>query len=421
MKTHILPIIDRGKQKFVLDIRHPGGKRQRHIHPTRKSAEIEQESLKTQIAISGEVWTSLNAREQSEVLFAVHEAQNMGASVREVVEFYKAHRSKNHRAVPLLQVVNETIQAARNKQCRPRYVDALHKFLNRFARGREQMPITRVGLSEVENWLGAQTGRDGKAAPATIMGLRSKLCALFAEAVRQRYIEEFDNPMRRVICPKLNHGTPAFFRPKEAHDLLLVCRQTDKEFLAWLTLGLFAGVRPEELERMTWDQIDFARGEVKISDEVSKVRRRRIVVMKDCGPLKEWLEEAWVSMLSEDHKDFPYIVPVDGDRNDPKVMQQIRQMVKRHRARLCERAGITWKSDVLRKSACTYLVDLHQSADKVALILGNSPQVIHEHYRSLAQQHEIAEFWNLTPANVKNDLITLPPGGYGKTKTGKLI
>lgn len=416
MRTHISRIEVKGVEKFVLDIRHSDGRRQRHTHDTRRAAEIEQESLQTQIAISGEVWTSLNAREQAEVLFAIREVQEMGVSVREVVESYKAHRSRKHRAIPLGQVVLETLQTARNQNCRERYTDTLALVLNRFAKGREQMPITRI-LSEVENFLGAQTGKNGqgKAAPSTIIGLRSKLCALFAEAVRREYIDEMANPMRRVLCPKFDPPAQPFFKPNEFHDLLWVCRQTDPAFLAWLVLGTFAGVRPEELEKLKWDAVCFSRNQITIDETVAKTRRRRIIEMKDCGPMKEWLAEAMAGI------ECNYIVPVEGDRSARVVMRQIRQMIKRHRARLCERAGIEWKSDIMRKTACTYLMALHESADKVALLLGNSPKIIHQHYRGLARRDETDAFWNLTPDKVKNDPIAIPAGGYGKAKTGKLI
>ena len=39
---------------------------------------------------------------------------------------------------------------------------------------------------------------------------------------------------------------------------------------------------------------------------------------------------------------------------------------------------------------------------------GNSPNVVHRHYKGLVKDAEATEFWNLTPAAEKSEIVTFP-------------
>ena len=71
-------------------------------------------------------------------------------------------------------------------------------------------------------------------------------------------------------------------------------------------------------------------------------------------------------------------------------MFHIRQLVKA--------AGVTWKKNGLRHSFATYHLALHGDPVKTAFQCGNSPVVIHNHYKGLAGKNEVAKFWALRPA-----------------------
>ena len=61
-------------------------------------------------------------------------------------------------------------------------------------------------------------------------------------------------------------------------------------FLAWLVLGLFAGVRPNELDRLKWGDLDLDAGLLRFDAAASKVRQRRIVHLEPAA--REWLSVA---------------------------------------------------------------------------------------------------------------------------------
>ena len=320
--------------------------------------------------------------------------------------------------VTLGQLVAETIATARAQNVRPRYLDQLSYVLCRFVKGRETLPITAITLDVIEQWLASQKGRNnGKASPATIRGLKNRIGAMFSEAERKQYILPHGNPMRRVLTPKVDPGEIIFLKVIEAHHLLWVCRVTDLEFLPYLTIGMFAGVRPEELEKLPWRVFDLERGIIVIDEFVSKVRQRRLVEMEPL--LIEWLKWWFTTLAGK----WPtaYVVPIDGDRKTRVALIQTSRWVRRHRRKLYLRAGVKPASDILRKTAATYLMAKHENENKVSLLLGNSPTILFRHYRGLVRREENEAFWALTPSVVKNEPIALPKGGQGKKKPGKLI
>jgi integrase len=363
---------------------------------------------------------NLSAHGRAEVLVVLGQAQELGVTMRELLEFWKSKRKSIVNGVPITlgQVVNETIRTARTRNLRLSYTDSLEYELNRFADGRKQVAFTAISLADIEAWLASQTGRNGKAAPSTIQGIRMRLSAMFSEAVRKQYILAEENPMQRVMAPKVDPSEIVFLKPKEAHDLLHVCRVIDPRFLPWLVIGMFAGIRPEELERLAWRDIDIDAGIIVISEIVSKVRQRRLVEMEPL--LIEWLR--FIGPKSG------YIIPVDGDRRDRWVLRNAKSWARYHRRMLYERAGVKSAPDILRKTAATYLMAKHANENKIAILLGNSPKILYRHYRGLVRREENDAFWANTPAKVKTDPIELPKGGklpgdgeYGKSRPGKLI
>jgi integrase len=435
MKTIIDELIQAdGSSKFILKVRYPNGNRRRLLFKgpnAKRDAEREAASLHTQLKVGGSIWASLTQRQQAEMLFVFKEARDLGVSMFDLLECYKEHNGdakKKATLVPLRQMIQETIDTARAKNYVPRYIELLGSTLTSFADGRESLPVQHVTFADIEKWLANQKGvwRPGAprtaAAPSTISGLRGRLSAMFTEAVRRDYIYADANPMRKVIKPKIAPKPPEFLTVPHVHDLLWVCRQTASKFLPYLVLGVFAGIRPEELAKLHWNHIDLDRGEILIDENVvvgRGNRHRRIIEMKEKGEIRPEFQAlyAWLHLCPTR---TGYIVPVDGDRKTGRVMRQIKQWVERYRKRISVRAGVKLGQDILRKTACTYLMLRLQNEHKVAMILGNSPRVIFTHYRGLGRREQADAFLNLTPDNVKNDPLTLGVGGQGKT-AGKII
>ncbi len=98
---------------------------------------------------------------------------------------------------------------------------------------------------------------------------RSCLSALFREGMRCGWNQ--DNPIRQVETPRVVEKTIEPLKPFEIKRLLETARQPRHlPCLPPLGLMLYAGIRPYEVSRLTWEEIDLDEGEVTVPPRHSK-------------------------------------------------------------------------------------------------------------------------------------------------------
>lgn len=266
--------------------------------------------------------------------------------------------------VTLANAIVALISAKRAANLRPRYIESLRLYLAQFARGREDAPIDGIDVGDVEAWLvGHHT------AASTRAGNVGRLSALFAFAERRSWIAR--NPCRQLEKVRFEPKPPQILKVADAERLLRWAQFQRPMSIAYLALSLFAGVRPEEVERLNWKSV--GSDKVVIDAAASKVRRRRIVELHPVAA--EWLSVARHATL-------------------PFNRMARRRFLRAARAHL----GFTaWPQDLLRHSAASYMVALHRDAGKVAYWLGNSPTILMRHYCELVTPEEAERFWKIRP------------------------
>jgi integrase len=153
------------------------------------------------------------------------------------------------------------------------------------------------------------------------------------------------------------------------------------EIIPWLALGMFCGIRPEEIEKVTWADVDIKQKHVMIDAAASKVRRRRTVPLNQTA--LAWLKTCTFGL---------------GD----KPITPEKSTLRRGRRALRDATGIEWAQDILRHTAASYLLQLHQDAPRVAHWLGNSPRILESRYKNIVTPNECKKFWRLTPDNVRD-------------------
>jgi integrase len=253
--------------------------------------------------------------------------------------------------------IEAVLEAKRTANRTPRYIKSLGYYLRQFAAGREERPLADFTVEDVESWLKRYPGQYSR------QTWLNRLSTLFAFAVRRGYVSA--NPCDRLDRVTIDQTPPVILTPGQSRDLLAHAPAIMRPYIV---LGMFAGIRPEEIERMDWAHIDLAAATARVE---GKTRRRRLVP----------LHPRAVAELGKHPLRSGPVAP------SPAIIARWRRTA---RAAL----GLAhWPQDLLRHTAASYLLALHGDAGKVATMLGNSSGVLLTHYHEPVRNGDCGEFW----------------------------
>jgi integrase len=165
-----------------------------------------------------------------------------------------------------------------------------------------------------------------------------------------------------------------------------------------VALATFCAIRPDELARLSWAQIELAEGQVTVTASAAKKRGRRVVDMpENCVA---WLlphaKKRTPIKGTNWRKDFDWLKAQIGFGNPDRLP--------------CGKGGKErekwadlepWPQDVLRHTGISCHYRLHGDEAKTASWAGNSPDMIHTHYRALLSAKDAAAFFEIYPAGFK--------------------
>jgi integrase len=261
---------------------------------------------------------------------------------------------------------------------------------------------------------------------------RRSFSSFFSWSMEKRYC--VTNPAKKTIRRR-GHGTrddvePAIMNLDEVRRLLAVAADyKGAKLIPYVSLALFAAIRPTELARITWDNIDLEGGTITIGAKMAKMRQRRIVEMASLTERVEKIEMAkqakkgkkgkliketttttnlidWLKPHAVNktpicganwRKDFDAVKLAAGFGNpDHKPAAEETQ-----EAKLQRHALKPWTPDILRHTGISNHLAFFKHEGKSAAWAGNSPDIIQRHYKGLVKHCDAKEFWMLNPNSKK--------------------
>jgi integrase len=157
--------------------------------------------------------------------------------------------------------------------------------------------------------------------------------------------------------------------------------------MPYVVLGLFCAIRPTELARISWDDIDLKARTVTIGAKLAKMRQRRIVEIPNNAVqfLKPHAQDKTPIKGTNWRREFDAVKAKAGygGRSDEKDELK------------------TWTADVMRHTGISHHLAKHQHEGKTATWAGNSPDVIQRHYKGLVNNKDARAFWAIAPVASK--------------------
>ena len=150
------------------------------------------------------------------------------------------------------------------------------------------------------------------------------------------------------------------------------------DLIPWLTVGLFAGIRPDETLRLDWEDIDFERRQIDLPAKKTKGRTRRIIPMEP--NLIAWLK------------------PYRPENGKGRICKNLRWKFRAFQKAAGEKWN-PWPKDGLRHSYASYHLAKTQHAGLTSESMGHrDTNMLYRHYRDvIKEQGDIDAFWKLNP------------------------
>jgi integrase len=387
----------------------------RHIRNFRTYGEAKTEAdRKVRELANGSQAAALSAQQSRDALVALEQLQGFCQStgrrvslLAAVSEFVEASRKLNGRTIgeavegylrnvasvkrkDIKEAVAEFLQvdAPRTKATNGQRAQLSGKYaynrklqLNRFAGMFTGTAVSDLGKDHLDAFIGSL----GEFSAKSRNHYRAAIRQFLQWAVRKDYL----TPTHRLFeadamrPERANTAAVEFYTPGEFAALLAAADDTLRPIIA---IGGLAGLRTAELLRLDWAKVWRVPGYIEITTGTAKTRQRRLVDI--CPALAAWLE--------------PYRIHKSG-----KLWIQSESIFQKIFLKFCEEAKVTRKDNGLRHAFCTYHFAAHSNDHLTAAQAGNSPTMIHGHYKGLATKADAEKWFNVVPSKAAKNVI--PP------------
>jgi integrase len=301
-------------------------------------------------------------------LQATEQLAPFGKSIEDAVEFYLAHLKTERGSIPVRQAADELIVNRRAAGLSKVYIGDLHSRLGRFAKSFGDRSVASITTKEIVAWLESLG-----VGPVTRNTFRRDVRTLFSFAIEHGYCSENPAASKATLAKEQNGKEVEVLSIDQAKKLLAV---SSRDMIPYWAIGLFAGLRPSEIRKLDWSDVDL--GDALITVRSSKTGRKRFVKIQP--NLNAWLTPHCLNSGK-------VVAPVNFRRSYPADKAA---------------AGLNdWPVNAMRHSFGSYHVAQFNDIPALAVQMGNSPEIIERHYRKAVRPKEAHRYWALTPDTVR--------------------
>lgn len=290
------------------------------------------------------------------------------------LKYHREHLVKT--SVTIDRAVTEFLDLKRRENCKESYFKSMAPMLRAFAKGFENRKISELTTNEIEAFLAK---RD--MGPVSWNNWRRDLRTLFnfAKSDRNRWVRS--NPAEGIALKKIDNDEVKILSLVET---ILVLRRAHLEFnrlMPFLVLGLFGGLRREEIDNGSWEDVDWELNTLRVRNAKNRSVANRYVHMEPV--LIAWLK---------DYRQY----------NPGAKSFAPRKYARRNDLQLLSKAtGVDCTENVYRHSFGSYHLGHFRDKAKTMLEMGHSNQTTFDrYYRKPVQKSTAGAYWDFVPEKV---------------------
>lgn len=310
-----------------------------------------------------------------------------GKTIRDATDFFITYLKDSERSCTAAALVKELVATKKADGLSERHVEDLCR-LNRFADHFDGKPVATITSAEIDDWLrdlvSKKTGQ--RLSPVARNHYRRLIILAFNFAIDRGYAAS--NPAAKTAKAREPKSKPGILSVEQASALL---ENASPEILPYIAIGLFAGLRRAEIERLDWSEVDFESGHIEVTAEKSKskIANRFITLQPN---LREWL------------------LPFRKLKGNVTPQESFRELFEQARSN----AGIKdWPDNALRHSFASYHLAHFKDAKALALEMGHTDSgMLFNHYRALVKPKDAERYWKSRPAaQAERKIVAMTKGG----------
>jgi integrase len=286
-----------------------------------------------------------------------------GVSLTDAVNYYLRNAPIAGRDKTVTELIPVYLKTKDNEN----YRRAQEISLKVFERDFGSKPIAAITAPAIEKWFAGKGWE-----PLNARNYMRDFSMFFGWAKLKKH--STSNPLDEIKRPKVNLKEPEIFTIDEARRLLEAARLNPSlGLLPMYAIGLFSGVRVEELERLQWEMIDWEEGHIRMPGSITKTGKPR---MPEIIP-------ALRAAIEKEAAKGPIVSPVN---------------LRKRREQLHKLAGLSNKRNALRHSFASYHAAKHNDPGALQLLLGQqTPSVLFRHYVTATKKSDAEKYFSLLP------------------------
>jgi integrase len=305
------------------------------------------------------------------------------ARVLDAANWFARHNISQLPQLTVREAIEELLKVKDVGGRSDRHLSDLRHRLGRFSLALGGRQIAHVTTADIQRWLDRL-----KLSPQSRINFRRAITNLFNHAARRGYVVRGENPADGLERGRERRvGEIEIYAPQEFARLLAAA---PPDFVPSIAIGGLAGLRSSEVERLEWKDVDLVARHIVVAAQKSKTRTRRLVPI--CDALAAWLQPfagrqglVWKG----DHRSF-----YASQQETSAATEVYADPEKQNTTPL---PPVAWKLNALRHSYGSYRLAETGDAVRVAFEMGNSPGVVHGHYKALVTATEATRWFGTRP------------------------
>lgn len=344
------------------------GKRNRRAIADLPEAKREARRIARDLADGRAAMVSISTKELS--YFKDLEKKMGGAPLSEAVNLW-LQTSENK--LPKI-TVNEIVKEMLNIKLNDTFIEKRHKQTlqvrwGKFEKAFDGRVISSIKAKELDSFLSNPEWQ-----PRTRQHYRGAVSMIFDYAKRKDYLEpDKDHQAEKTETIRVND---ARLESWSVEDMALILEHATKRTIPWIVLGAFAGVRSSEIDRMSWEDIDWSSNLILIKGKLvggAKTRANNDRAIAMTANVKSWL----IPFRTYKGNILKSLGVDDINKDIYNAINEVIYKIQK------EKPLFSWKKNANRHSFATYYLAMTGDASTTALAMGNSPTMLLRRYKSI--------------------------------------